>query len=244
MVTEILRDSFSLYRRFAGRFIATAAIVFAGLDLFSALSNVESRRGHTAGAVFWGIIALVAWVVGSFWIQGAIVEAVEDVRDGRADMTIGQLYERVRPRLATLIGAGLLAGLGIAFGLLLFIIPGLYLLTRWIVLAPVIIIEKRSISEAFSRSNNLVRGDGWEVFALVLITGILTVLAQAIIGAVFSWLPLFLDVWIGNLIAHSLVMPFVLIVWTLLYHQLVARRVQVPPLPGPPPFRPPTPTTP
>jgi hypothetical protein len=96
-VSGVLGEAFDLYRRFFWRFVATAAVVFLVLDLASAFADRAS--GSSVGAeLLWTLIALVLSVVGAFWLQGALIEAVRDVRDGRIDTTIGELYERTRPR--------------------------------------------------------------------------------------------------------------------------------------------------
>ncbi len=63
---------------------------------------------------FGAILAAIVSLVATFWVQGALIKAVEDVRDGRADLSFGETFERVRPYLASIIVAGILAGLGIA----------------------------------------------------------------------------------------------------------------------------------
>ena len=68
---------------------------------------------------FGALIAAVISLVGLFWVQGALVTAVEDIRDGRADLSLGDTFSRVQPQLGAIVVAGLLAGLGIAAGLLL-----------------------------------------------------------------------------------------------------------------------------
>ena len=61
-------------------------------------------------------------------------------------------------------------GLGILVGFILLIVPGLFLLTIWAVVAPVTVLERPGIFAAFGRSRELVRGHGWTVFgALVLV---------------------------------------------------------------------------
>ena len=37
------------------------------------------------------IIGALASIVGTFWLQGALVEAVQDVRDGKQDLSIGEM---------------------------------------------------------------------------------------------------------------------------------------------------------
>jgi hypothetical protein len=217
----VLSEAWGLYRRFIRQFFLTALVVFAVLDLLSALAGQASSDSAAASA-FWGVIGLVISVVGYFWVQGALVEAVRDVRDGRAESTIGELYRKVQPRLPALIVAGLLAGLAIGIGLLLFIVPGLFLLTIWSMIVVVIVLEGRSAGESFSRSREIVRGHGWSVFGLIIVTFLIVAIASAVIRLIFAPLPDFLDAWLGALVAHSLTVPFMAAALTLAYYRLTA----------------------
>ena len=222
-IGDVLAESWALYKRFLSQFFLTAFVVFLVLDLLSALAS--SASGNSTGAdVFWSIVGLVIGVVGYFWVQAALVELVRDVRDGRADRSIGETYRAVQPRLPAVIVAGILAGLGIGIGLVLLIVPGLFLLTIWALLIPVIVIEGKSAGEAFSRSREVVRGHGWSVFGLVIVTFLLVGIASALIQLVFAWLPRFLEVWIGSLIAHSLTVPFAAAALTTAYFKLAVDR--------------------
>ncbi len=80
----VLGEAWALYKRFLWQFFMTALVVFAVLDLLSALAASAAGDSVLAG-VFWGVIALTIGVVGYFWVQAALVELVQDVRDGRAD---------------------------------------------------------------------------------------------------------------------------------------------------------------
>jgi hypothetical protein len=219
-VGGVLNDSLDLYQRFFWRFLATAAAVYVVLDLVGALvANIDS--GRTAAVVFWSLVSAALGIVGFFWLSGALVEAVQDVRDGKIDTTIGELYQRTQPRLPALIAAGVLAAIGILIGFVLLIVPGLFLLTRWSLIAPVVVLEKRSAGEAFSRSWELVKGHSWTVFWVILITavgsGIVSGIISGILGAI---LPDFLGTWLGALAAHVVTAPFVAIAWTMLYFSL------------------------
>ncbi len=128
-------------------------------------------------------------IAGVFWLQGALVLAVDDVRDGRADLSISETLDRVTPHLTTLALAGLLAGIAITFGFILLIVPGLYLLTIWLLIVPAIMLENAGVSASFARSQELVRGYGWSVFGVI----ILTVLLFIAVGIVFGILEGVLD---------------------------------------------------
>ena len=220
-IGEVVGEAWDLYKRFLKPFVLTALVVFVVLDLISALA-VVAAGDSTGAAVLWGIIAAVIGVVGYFWVQGALVELVRDVRDGRLDRSVGETYRTVQPRLPALIVAGILAAIGIGIGFVLLIIPGLFLLTIWSMLAPVIVLEGRSAGESFTRSREIVRGHGWTIFALIIITFLIVGIASSVIRLVFSPLPDFLDAWLGSLIAHSLTVPFAAAVLTTAYFRLTS----------------------
>jgi hypothetical protein len=220
-IGDVLGEAWNLYTKFLGRFFMTALIVFAVLDLLSALAAAAAGDSVAAG-IFWSLVAVVIGVVGYFWVQAALVETVRDVRDGTADRTIGETFKAVQPRLPAVIAAGILAAIGIGIGFLLLIVPGLYLLTIWSMLVPVIVIEERRAGEAFTRSHDVVRGHGWQVFGLVLVTFLLVGIASGVIRLIFAPLPEFLDVWLGSLVAHSLTVPFAAAALTTAYFRLTA----------------------
>ena len=218
-VGGVLGEAWSLYKRFIGRFFLTALIVFAVLDLISALAD-QAASDTWSSALLWGLIAALVSVVGYFWVQAALVETVHDVRDGRADRTIGETYRAVQPQLPAVVIAGILAAIGITIGFILLIIPGLFLLTIWSMVIPVIVLERRSTGEAFTRSREVVRGHGWSVFGLVIVTFLIVAIASGVIRAIFAPLPDFLDAWLGGLVAHSVTVPFAAAALTTAYFAL------------------------
>jgi hypothetical protein len=220
-VGAILREAWGLYTTFFKRFFVIAIIVYLIVNLLNAV--VGTLVGHSAGiAVLLALVTAVVSLVGTFWLQGALVYAVDDVRDGRIDTTVGEVFERVRPYLGTLIVAGILAGLGIAIGLVLLIVPGLVLLTWWCVIVPVIVLEGKPVGEAFTRSRELVRGHGWTAFGVVVIAAIASAIASGIIQSIFAFLGSFLRYWIGGAIASAVVGPFIAVALTLMYFKLRA----------------------
>jgi len=228
-IERVLRQAWELYRKFFLRFVLTAAVIFVVLEFFAAVSESSAHAHHWTAAVLWGLVTFLLWIVGTFWLQGALVEAVSDLRDGRADLSIEELYRRTRPLLPSLIAAGVVAALGVACGLVFLVVPGLILLTRWIFIVPVIVLEKKSAGESFGRSSELVKGSSWPVFALILLTMIVLGVGSSLISLAlfpFSVLPHFLAAWIVGTVASSLTAPFAALVWTLSYFELVREQVQ------------------
>jgi hypothetical protein len=228
-IRRVLRQAWELYTKSFLRFVATAAVIFVVLEFFAAVSESSAHAHNWAAAALWGIVSFLLWIVGTFWLQGALVEAVSDLRGGNTDLSIGELYQRTQPLLPALIAAGFVAALGIAAGLVLLVVPGLILLTRWIFIVPVIVLEKKSAGESFGRSWQLVKGSSWPVLWLILLTILVLAAGSSLISLAlfsFSILPHFLSRWIVGTIANSLTAPFAALVWTLSYFELVREQVQ------------------
>lgn len=219
-VSNILGRSWDLYTRFFARFFVLALVVFLITGLANAIIAQIFDRGSTAGGLLLSLVATAVILVGTYWVQGALVFAVQDARDGSFDTSNEDLLGKVRPYLGTLIVAGILAGFGVAIGIVLLIVPGLILLTWWALIVPVIVLEQRGVIESFGRSRELVRGHGWTVFAIVVIAAIISGVASGAIQLLLSFLPAFLEAWLGSAIAGAVVAPFMAIAVTLMYFNL------------------------
>ena len=218
-VGAVLSESWALYTRYFWRLVGTAAIVYVAIDLVAALLYSVGR--HSIGLwVIFSALTLVVTILGLLLVQGALVLAVQDVRDGKIDSTIGELYSRVVPRLPALLGAGIVAGLGIGLGFILFIAPGLFLLTRWCLIVPAIVLEGKGAGDSFGRSNQLVKGASWPVLGVVVVSALLAGIGGRLVEAVFAtFFNRFLGIWIGGVISHSITVPFVAAAWTLMYYK-------------------------
>jgi len=219
-IRSVLDEAWTLFTRFFMRFFLIALVVFAAINLVYALLVTAISSDNDGAAVLLGLLGLATAVIGATWLQGAFVYAVQDARDGTFDASIGEIFSRVSPAIVPLLLAGLLAGLGIACGFLLLIVPGLFLITIWSVIAPVIVVEKTRVLEAFGRSRELVRGHGWTVFGIVIITALLSGIASALLQAAFSWLPEFFEIFVGSTIAQAVVAPFGAIAIAAMYFRL------------------------
>ena len=215
--TEILGEAWREYGRHWRHLIPIAFVVYLLLSLFSLLLVALLGR---LGAIAFAFVALA----GVFWLQGALVVAIEDLRDGRADLSLGETLSRVRPRMNTLGVVGILAALGITIGLLLLVVPGLVLATWWLFVVPVVMLEGRGVTDSFGRSRELVRGNGWNVFGLIVLTFLILIAAGIVIGILFSLVLSPLDDsiqrYVSDVIGNSLFAPFAALSFTLAYYRL------------------------
>jgi hypothetical protein len=228
--TAVVRDAWELYKAHWRTFVPLALIVYVIVGAISWL------LGSLLGWLGFVVAALFS-IVGTFWLQGALVEAVRDVRDGRQDLSLTEIFERVRPRLTAIIAAGIVAGIAIAIGLVLLIVPGLFLITIWSLIIPTIVLEEKSAGESFGRSRELVRGNGWSVFGVIVITFAVLIVASIIVGLLTFWLPDGVDRFASDLISNTVVSPFIAVALTMVYFALaraeVAAPMAQPPAPAP-----------
>jgi hypothetical protein len=211
---EIIGEAWRLYREHWRHFLPIALVVYLIIGVVTLL--LVLLLGWF-GAVLGGLLG----IVGAFWLQGALTEAVSDVRDGRADLTLSETFRRVQPKLWTIVGAGLLAGLGIAAGFIVFIIPGLILLTWWCLIVPSIVLEGKPAMESFGRSRELVRGNGWNVFGVIVLTILIVIAFSIVVSLLLFWIPGDeVRAFVQNVVQNTLAYPFMALALTLTYFAL------------------------
>lgn len=212
---EVIGSVIETYGAQAGLLIPAAVVVFAPVAVLDGLLSTSDADAGLA------VLGIAVALIGTFWFQGMVIEAVRDIQDGRRDFTLGGLFRSVMPVLGTLVVAGVLAGVGVVIGLVLLIVPGLLLLTWWAVLAPVIVVERTGVGSAFGRSRDLVRGNGWPVFGVIIFFFLLQGLVSLLVSGAFLAVS---DTAVGSavasLVSSVLVAPLSAIAAAILYLRL------------------------
>jgi len=122
----------------------------------------------------------------SILYQGMVVKLVQDIQNGRRDNSVTDLIRSVEPVFWPLVAVSLLFGIGVGIGFILLIIPGLILLVIWAVVAPVTVVERPGVFHAFGRSRELVRGNGWRVFGVIVIVFLAVLVISTAAGLLAS----------------------------------------------------------
>ena len=208
----LINKVFGLYGTYARVLLPVAAAVFVVEAVIAAVLIAIAPA-----LVF---LALVVQLIASTLYQGMVVELVRDVQDGRLDQSPRQMLSSVTPVLGMLIGAGLIAGIGIAIGFVLIIVPGLFLLTMWSVVAPVVVIERPGVFNALGRSRVLVKGNGWPVFGVIVVFFVIFFVASLVLGAIGAALGEAGRI-IFQIVASELTAPLIALVASVLYFELV-----------------------
>jgi hypothetical protein len=163
-------------------------------------------------------VAIALQVVATVIYDGMVVRLVADLRANRR-VSVGALFSALSEVAGPLILVGIVTGIGVAIGLLLLVLPGLYLLTIWSVAAPVVILEQPGVLASLARSRQLVAGNEWRVFGVIIAffvilfgaINLLTLLGAAIgtVGAAA-----------GEVIASTFAAPLAALASAVLYFEL------------------------
>src|ERR1700761_4609388 len=213
-LTGVLRESWAMYRRFAAHFLLIAFTFYLVSAVIGALLSLAGVGGGLAA----GIINLFFM----FLLQAALVKAVQDVRDGRVDLTFSETVRAALPFLLPVAGAGILAAIGITIGFILIIVPGLILLTFWSLIVPSIVLGGSPAMGSFGMSWRTVRGFAWNVFVTYVLVGLIYLVFDVVLGLIFAVLPNWLTGFLSGIVAGTLVAPFIAIVVTLIWYRLTA----------------------
>ena len=222
----VIQEAWQMYKAHAKHLLAIAFVIYLIAAVIAALLALA---GGPIGALLGSLVGIIA----AFLLQATLVKAVQDVRDGRADLSIGETVSAATPYLGAVAGASILAGIAITIGLILLIVPGLFLITIWAVIVPVIVLERAGVFASFGRSHQLVRGHGWHVFGTLVLLWVVLLVVNVVLGLIFKALPHVLGNGLSSIISGTLVAPFIALVVTLVYYRLSGdSQVPQPPVSG------------
>jgi len=219
-LSGVLGEAWRMYRAHAGHLMTIAFVIYAVGTLVGVL--LTSSLG-----LMGDLLALLVLVVSSALVQAALVHAVHDIRDGRADLTLGATVQAARPVVGRVAVASIVAGVAIGLGLVLLIFPGLILFTLWAVIVPVLVLERAGVGACFGRSMELVRGHGWQVFGPLLAAHLALFASSILVELALESFPDIVASTLGGLVTGTVVAPFVALVVTLAYYRLRAAKGSV-----------------
>lgn len=222
---DVLSQFADMYRRSWRDLLLLALAIFAPVGLIESIGpqdGIEVDRLddlRLIPAALLGIAQVVAPLIGTVFYAGAVSARVvrerggehHPLRDVARDLPYGSL-----------IAADLLLVILTGIGLALLIVPGVIVLVRYALIAPVVEVERTGLRASFGRSRELVRGNFWKVCGLVwpatLLSSALEGLSDEVAFDVFreSWL----TDWLGSLAGNLLAAPIWALLVIILYLQL------------------------
>jgi len=117
--------------------------------------------------------------------QAVLVHASFQAMRNRA-VNLGESLRVGFMRFFPVLGVALLVGILAGLGFLLIFVPGLILMTMWLVAPPVCVVEQIGPWTSMRRSADLTRGNRWKVFGLWLLLMIISIVGSQLIELVLA----------------------------------------------------------
>ncbi len=181
-VGAVLARSLGVMRNNFGPF-SVLSILFLAAPLVLALMLVPLLAGLDEGATILPVVLI--WPLLYFMLSAVLMYGtISDLRGKRA--TVGESLRWVLGLVFPIIGISIVATLGIFAGLLLFVVPGLILLTMWWIAVPAAVAERTGVGASLRRSAELTSGYRWQVFGILISVYVVQMLLEFVADGVFG----------------------------------------------------------
>jgi hypothetical protein len=142
-----------------------------------------SSSAYNIGLILAGVLGLFGYLLAT----GAVFKLQLDAYLGRPSDIRGSFdYAFAGHRLLSLLWLGIITTVMIGVGLVLLIIPGIYLFVALAFAVPVLLLEGQRGMAAVSRSMSLVSNRWWPTFGRLLVGLILIIVAVFVVGVIGS----------------------------------------------------------
>ncbi len=235
----VLDDAISLYRHAYSKVapLTIAAAIIVALPGFSlGLRMVRAQAGglpaifalmRTPG--YWLTYALVFLV--HLAVYGGLLAALETFIE-RGDVSVGEALGAGASLLPRILAVSVLFSLMVGVGLVLLIVPGVYLSGIYQLAVVALVVERAGISQSFGISRALIKGYWWRsvsivtvgfviLFVFSLIAGVVNGVVAGIFG--FGTSVALLSQSIMGIVINVFLMPLLPCFLLALYHDLKLR---------------------
>lgn len=226
---DLYRGAIATISRYPGLVFGSAAIVGFVHLIVSYLTwsgppaDLMSAATDPAAGSLGSLLGTVVLMLGSIWLTGVFTVVISRAVLGRP-LTFAEMSRELSPKLPGLIVVSLVVTVLTTIGLVLCVLPGVWVAVLLSMAGPALVLEGLGVGAALRRSKELLDGQWWRVFGILLLTGVIGAIASLVVSipAVFASGAL-ASVILGA-IPIVLITPFSSLVLVLVYVDLRMRR--------------------
>lgn len=205
---EILSDTFAFFRnefkpffstffKIVGPFLAVMVVslvlylYFAGNTFNLMLLDADMNVTNLATIGLIGFVYILSIVAVYTMSQSTVLHYIKSYSNGKGTTDFETIRTEVYDSFWSFIGLGIMAGLSIFIGLMVCIIPGVYLYVPLSLAFCILVFNRMNASDAYSYSFTLVKDEWWMTFATIFVIGIIVGIATyvfAIPTAIYQWI--------------------------------------------------------
>jgi hypothetical protein len=134
----------------------------------------------TVGLLIWATSLLVG-VVCNVLMQGVVTHVVVADLQGRK-ASLGESFGMAMKSFWVLLAVGIVAGIAMALGLILLVVPGVLIFLIWLVAGPVVVAEGAGVGRALQRSRDLTRNHRWWLLLLTVVYLVISWIIGILVG--------------------------------------------------------------
>lgn len=229
-IWELLGDAFGLYlRNFLTVFAIGLAVVLPVQLIVSGIGLEELTSGYRESDNNAELLIplIVSYLVVAPLIAAATIHMLQRLADGERPHA-GSSIQAGLDVFAPVFLAVLLAGAGIALGLLLLILPGIFVAVRWYFVPQSVVIDGGRLAEALRGSWRLTGGYWFRTLGVILLANVAAFVPASLVVLPLQAIAESADrqaiALAGMILTEALTAPFVALVSTLLFFDIRARR--------------------
>lgn len=182
-IGRVLSSSFSVLNKNIVTFGILSLILTAPNGYFVIMSltgDMVKIAGIENNIAVFALNILVQFIFNSLLAAMLIFGAFSSMR-GRT-FGFAELLSKGLSVLFPVLGLSVIVGVIVTIGIFLLIVPGIILMIMFYVAIPVKVVEGVGIGDCMSRSEKLTKGYRWEIFGLLFIIGIFSMMVNLIAG--------------------------------------------------------------
>jgi len=219
---RLVLAAFALYRRYPVLFfVLAAAVVVPYWAIVLAATQVGPLTSGSLAPATALLLELLDWSLVTPLISGLHVHAVAEALQGR-DPHLPSVARKGLRVLPVVAAASIVSSLGIVVGFFALIVPGIYLMLRWAVVAQAAAIEHEGWLPALRRSHQLTDDHFRHVFVFLLFVTVIVV-APTVLGSLGFDDDTTAVSFLVGLLVEVLTLSFGALATALLYFDLRAR---------------------
>ena len=166
--TELVDAAFQIMRAHYPQFVMCSAIAYLPL-LIAQLLMVSDPAQLVSRPELSSLFGL------GMWLDFALMSAVLVICASQAylgdPLDVGAAVRRALPKMPLVLVGALVRYAGMILGMFVFFVGAPYVMARWFAVTPVLVLERRGLGQAFSRSSALSNGQKLHILGAFLLDG-------------------------------------------------------------------------
>lgn len=163
-----------------------AAATIYGAGWFGQMLYGSGDRSSTSLAlVGFSLLAGLINLISNYVLVGAITHGSVVFYNGRK-AGVGECLSTGLRYAVPLVGVAIVTSIGVMLGMILLIVPGIFLALMWAVAAPAVVVEGGGVFRPMKRSGELTRNHRWAILGLVVIYLVISLIIQGVLAVAFG----------------------------------------------------------